>query len=313
METLLNISLPFFGLIFTGYAAGYFRLITATAHIGINAFVIWFALPVMLFMKMSTAPVFESFEAGFVASYSGGGLIAYALVLGVSRLLLPRLSWGERAVQGMGASFGNVGYMGLPILIALFGDAAVLPAVLVIVFDHVLLIPLTTAIIEGSSGRNTSLAAIFRRVLTGMSRNPLIIATFAGLLWALTGWSLPVPAAAFGNLLAAASAPCALFSLGLTLVGRPLQDGLDEVTVVTIGKLVLHPLAVWILAALVFKLDPFLTAVAVIQASMPTAANVYILATAMNTYVARTSTTILVTTSLGTVTVSAFMVLFTAY
>lgn len=313
METLLTISLPFFGLIFTGYGAGHFRLITASAHVGLNAFVIWFALPVMLFMKMSSAPVVEAFDPRFVAAYTGGGLIAYGLTVSLSRLLLPRLAWGERAVQGMGASFGNVGYMGLPILIALFGDAAVLPAVLVIVFDHVVLIPLTTAIIEGTGGRNASIPVIFKRVLLGMVRNPLIISTFAGLFWGLTGMKLPAPIESFGNLLAAASAPCALFSLGLTLVGRPLSDGLEEVTITTIGKLAVHPIAVWMLASLVLKLDPFLTAVAVIQASMPTAANVYILASTQNTYVERSSTTILVTTVIATVTVSAFMVLFTAY
>jgi len=313
METLLTVSLPFFGLIFTGYAAGHFRLITASAHIGLNAFVIWFALPAMLFMKMAEAPILQAFNPSFVAAYTGGGLIAYVIVMLVSRLLLPRLRWGERAVQGMGAAFGNVGYMGLPILFALFGDAAVLPAVLVLVFDHVVLIPLTTAIIEASSGRSASLRAIFKRVLLGMARNPLIIATFAGLSWNLVGLALPAPLGAFGNLLASASAPCALFSLGLTLVGRPLQEGLEEVSITAIGKLALHPLLVWILASSVFKLDPFLVAVAVIQASMPTAANVYILASTMNTFIERTSTTILVTTIIATVTVSAFMVLFTAY
>lgn len=313
METLLTVSLPFFGLIFTGYAAGHFRLITASAHIGLNAFVIWFALPAMLFMKMAEAPILQAFNPSFVAAYTGGGLIAYVIVMLLSRLLLPRLRWGERALQGMGAAFGNVGYMGLPILFALFGDAAVLPAVLVLVFDHVVLIPLTTAIIEASSGRSASLRAIFKRVLFGMARNPLIIATFAGLSWNLVGLALPAPLGAFGNLLASASAPCALFSLGLTLVGRPLQEGLEEVSITAIGKLALHPLLVWILASSVFKLDPFLVAVAVIQASMPTAANVYILASTMNTFIERTSTTILVTTIIATVTVSAFMVLFTAY
>ncbi len=313
METLLTVSLPFFGLIFAGYGAGHFRLITASAHLGLNAFVIWFALPAMLFMKMAEAPVLQAFNPSFVAAYTGGGLIAYAIVMLLSRLLLPRLRWGERALQGMGAAFGNVGYMGLPILFALFGDAAVLPAVMVLVFDHVVLIPLTTAIIEGSSGRGAALPAIFKRVLLGMARNPLIISTFAGLAWNLIGLPLPAPLGAFGNLLASAAAPCALFSLGLTLVGRPLQEGLDEVSITAIGKLALHPLLVWVLASSVFKLDPFLVAVAVIQASMPTAANVYILATTMNTFIERTSSTILVTTVIATVTVSAFMVLFTAY
>lgn len=312
METLLNVSLPFFGLIFTGYAAGYTRIITAQAYLGLNAFVIWFALPAMLFLKMSEAPVFEAFDPRFVAAYTGGGLITYGVVVLLSRLLFP-VTWGERAVQGMGASFGNVGFMGLPILVTLFGDAAVLPAVLVIVFDHIILIPLTTAIIEGSGGGHASLKAIFRKVAVGMSRNPLIVSTFAGLLWGLSGLSLPVPVHALLKLLADASAPCALFALGLTLVGRPIADGLEQVSLTVVGKLALNPLIVWVLSAHVLKLDPFLTAVAVIQAAMPTAANVYILATAQNTYVQRTSSTILLTTMIATVTVSAFMVLFTAY
>jgi len=313
METLLNVSLPFFGLIFIGYAAGRTRLITAQAYLGLNAFVIWFALPAMLFVKMSSAPVFEAFDPRFVAAYTGGGVLAYGIVVGLSRLLFVQMNWGERAIQGMGASFGNVGYMGLPILVALFGDAAVLPAVLVIVFDHIVLIPLTSAIIEGSSGGNASWLAIFRRVSWGMARNPLIIATFAGLLWGLTGLKLPVPLDALLNLLSDSAAPCALFGLGLTLVGRPIAEGLEQVSLVSVGKLALHPLLVWALAAYALELDPFLTAVAVIQASMPTAANVYIVATAFNVYVERTSSTILVTTVIATVTVSAFMVLFTAY
>jgi predicted permease len=312
MGTLLNVSLPFFGLIFVGYAAGWTRIITAQAYLGLNAFVIWFALPAMLFIKMAQAPVFTAFDWKFVAAYSGGGLIAYAFTVGLSRLLFA-MNWGERAVQGMSASFGNVGFMGLPILVTLFGDAAVLPAVLIIVFDHVLLIPLTTALIEGSNGGNASLPAIFKRVGMNMARNPLIISTFAGLLWGLTGLSLFSPLETLLNLLANASAPCALFALGLTLVGRPISEGLEQVSLAAIGKLAIHPLVVWMLAAHVLKLDAFLTAVAVIQASMPTAANVYILATQQNTYVQRASSTILVTTVIATVTVSAFMVLFTAY
>src|SRR3546814_1365033 len=85
METLLNVSLPFFGLIFIGYGAGRTRLITPQAYLGLNAFVIWFALPALLFLKMSQAPVFEAFDPRFVAAYTGGGLIAYGTVAGLSR------------------------------------------------------------------------------------------------------------------------------------------------------------------------------------------------------------------------------------
>src|SRR3546814_2972038 len=82
-----------------------------------------------------------------------------------------------------------------------------------------------------------------------MARNPLILSTFGGLLWGLTGLHLPVPVDALLKLLSDSAAPCALFALGLTLVGRPLSHGLEQLTLTTIGKLAVHPLMVWMLAA----------------------------------------------------------------
>src|SRR3546814_17000454 len=103
METLLNVSLPFFGLIFIGYGAGRTRLITTQAYLGLNAFVIWFALSALLFLKMSPAPVFEAFDQRFVAASPAGGLIDYGPVAGLSRPLFPQLAWGpEERREGKG-------------------------------------------------------------------------------------------------------------------------------------------------------------------------------------------------------------------
>lgn len=316
MEILLNVSLPFFALVFGGYAAGRFGLLSPAATQGINSFVFWFALPAMLFMKMSEAPVAAAFDWRFIAAFSGGGLISYFTCLGLGRLLF-RPTWGESGLQGMAAAFGNVGYMGLPIVITVFGERAVLPAVLVLVMDHVIHIPLTSAFVEGSSGKHTSLAGVFRRVVLGLSRNPLILATVAGLGWggiaAEFGVALPVPVAAVGNLMANAASPCALFALGATLVGRPISEGLDEVALMSGAKLAVHPLAAWLLAGPVLGLDPLLTAVAVVEASLPIAANVFILARAYNTYVERVSSAIFVSTIVAVVTVSAFLAVFAGY
>ena len=316
MEILLNVSLPFFALVFGGYAAGRFGLLSPAATQGINSFVFWFALPAMLFMKMSEAPVATAFDWRFIAAFSGGGLISYFTCLGLGRLLF-RPTWGESGLQGMAAAFGNVGYMGLPIVITVFGERAVLPAVLIIVMDHVIHIPLTSAFVEGASGKHTSLASVFRRVVLGLVRNPLILATAAGLGWgsisAGLGVALPVPVAAVGNLMANAAAPCALFALGATLVGRPIAEGLDEVALMSGAKLAVHPLAAWLLAGPVLGLDPLLTAVAVVEASLPIAANVFILARAYNTYVERVSAAIFVSTIVAVVTVSAFLAVFAGY
>ena len=307
METLLTISLPFFALVAAGYAAGHFRVLEPAATAGLNAFVFWFALPTMLFMKMSAASLVQDFEWRFIAAYSGGGLISFILCVVLGRLLFrPRL--GESAIQGMGAAFGNVGYMGLPIILAVFGERVVLPAVLVIVFDHIILLPITTAMIELGAGRQASLAIIFRRVVTALARNPLIIATIAGLLWGVGGLHLPLPVVAFGNLLANAAAPCALFAIGATLVGRPLHSGFPELALISVIKLVVHPALAFGIAGLL-TLDPLLTKVAVLEASLPLAANVFIMARAYNVYVERASSAILLSTICAVFTVSALLAL----
>ena len=308
METLLNISLPFFALIGTGFAAGHYGILPPAAAAGLNAFVFRFALPGMLFMKMADASIGADFDWGFVLAYSGAGLISFAVCVIAGRLLF-RSRLDISGIQGMAAAFGNVGYMGLPIILAVFGEKVVLPAVMVIVFDHVLLLPLVTAMIQSGGGRHASASGILRAVALAVARNPLIIATALGLLWGGLHLPLPAPVAAFGNLLANAAAPCALFALGATLVGRPLSAGFPELALMSACKLLLHPLLAFGIATLI-GLDPLLRAVAVIEASLPIATNVFIMARAYDVYVERTSSAILFSTICAVVTVSAVLAVF---
>lgn len=309
METVLTISLPFFGLIFVGLGAGHWRLLGPGAVEGLNAFTFRFALPCLLFAKMAVIPVIELFDWRFVAAYSGGGVIAYAACAILTRALF-RTSLAETAIAGMGAAFPNVGYLGLPLLLTIFGDEAALPAVLVIILDHVLHLPVTTALIEADQGRHGSLWAIFRKVITGLARNPLIIATALGIVWGQTHLTLPVPFASFLNLMANAAGPTALFALGATLAGRPLSDHFNEVALIAACKLLLHPMMTALIAFGLLTMDPKLAAIAIIDAALPIAANVYIMAGAYNVYVARTSTAILVSTVISLFTVSGLIILF---
>lgn len=309
METLLNVSLPFFGMIFAGWGAARFKLLDNAAATGINAFVFWFALPIMLFMKMAAAPIGDAFDWRFFVTYSGGGMVAFWACVLLCRILF-RSPLAHAGIQGMAAGFPNVGYMGLPILIALFGERAVIPGVLVIVFDHVILIPVTTALVEAGSGRRATAVDIIKRVLIALSRNPLIVATSLGLLLGLSGIPLPVPLTALGNLFANAAGPCALFALGASLGDRHLGAGIDEIVVMSACRLLLHPLASWVIGAAVLDLDPVLLSIAVIDASLPVAANVFVMARAYDTYTDRASATVLISTAIGVVTVSCFIAIF---
>ena len=68
MQTILNTALPFFALIFCGYGAGRFRLLSEASVAGVNAFVFYFALPAFLFNLMATAPLDEVVNVPFVGA-----------------------------------------------------------------------------------------------------------------------------------------------------------------------------------------------------------------------------------------------------
>lgn len=307
MDTLLNIVLPFFALIFAGYGAGHTPVLKPEAVRGLVAFVFWFALPAMLFMKIAEAPFREAFDWRFLASYSGAGILIYATGFLVA-LRLFRLAVDQSAVFAMGSAFGNVGFMGLPMIALAFGDEALLAAVLAVTLDQFLFLPLSTALIQGSRGDRKALRSILASAAAGLLRNPMIHASFLGLAVGLSGLVLPLPLATFGNLLADAAAPCALFALGATLAGRRLGEGRVEVATLCLLKLVAHPLLALGLALLI-GLPPFLTAVAVMLAAMPIAANVFIMAQSYEVYVRRSSSAILISTFAALFTLSGVVLL----
>ena len=306
MYAVFNIALPFFALIFTGYAAGRSRVLPASAVGGLNAFVFYFALPALLVVKVAEAPVEALFDGRLILAYYGAGLPLFAATFFVGRWLFPARP-AVQALRSLAATFSNVGFVGLPLVITAFGADAALPAVVVLVVDTVVMIGLTVAIIEADLGRGGGWRRVARTVGLGLVRNPLIIASVAGALLGFLKVAIPGPLAAYGNLLGSAAGPCALFALGATLSGRPVRQGAAETGYMSALKLLIHPLLVWCAAAYVVDLPPLWVAVLVVEASLPIAANVYVLAQRYGVYAEQASTAILISTVIAIFTVSAVL------
>jgi malonate transporter len=306
LQVILNTALPFFALIFCGYGAGRFRLLSEASVAGVNAFVFYFALPTFLFNLMATSPLAEVVNVPFVAAYLGAGLpvFAGAAILGWS---IFKVRPSEATLQGSAAVLGNTGYMGLPLVAAAFGDRAAIPLVLGLTLEVTVLIPLTIILIEAEKGLGGGLTPLLRSVGGAMIRNPLMVAILAGALVSGTGLGLPTPVANFTDLLGGAAGPCALFALGATLAGQRISSGIGEVSYMTFFKLFVHPAAMWLTTTRIFDLDPLWATVAILGASLPVAANVFIVAKQYDTYVDRTSSAVLVSTAVSVVTVSALL------
>jgi malonate transporter len=306
LYSILNTALPFFALIFCGYGAGRLRLLDETAAAGVNTFVFYFALPAFLFGLMSSSPIGEVLNAPFVGAYLTASLALFALTALVGFRIF-EIGRAEAAVQGLAAVLANTGYMGIPLISAVFGREAAVPIVVGLTLDGVLMIPLGIVIIESSKGRAESLTHTALATFSALARNPLILSIFAGLAVSTTGFNPPMPLGNFLDLLGGTAGPCALFALGATLAGRTVAGGTAEVSYMTFMKLVLHPAALFFTTTVIFSVDPFWATAALLGAALPIAANVFIVARQYNVYVSRTSSAILISTALSLISVSALL------
>lgn len=304
MQTILNTALPFFALIFCGYGAGRFRLLSEASIAGVNAFVFYFALPTFLFNLVATSQLKNILNGSFVAAYLSAGFSVFVVAALLGRLLF-KVQPGEAALQGSAAVLGNTGYMGLPLVAAVFGEAAAIPLVLGLTLEVTLIIPFSIALVEATKGSG-GWSRVPSSVTGALARNPLIVAIFAGALISALGLVLPTPVENFTDLLGGTAGPCALFALGATLAGRSLSAGLGEVSYMTSFKLFVHPSAMWLTTQL-FDVASLWATVAILAAALPVAANVFILARQYDAYVDRISGAILLSTVVSVVTVSTLL------
>jgi predicted permease len=304
LATIIGVALPFFAVLLCGMLAARLRLLDERGLLGLNAFVFWFALPALLFQKVATTPFERLSDWTLYVGYEGSCLLAYLLVLVLFRTL-GRRSLPEAAMCAFAAAWGNVGYMGVPLLIAAYGEGRALPSVLAVVLDTLVLQSLTILLIEsgGAAGRGG-----LRAVGWAVVRNPLILAVLAGAVLAWLRLPLPAPVAGFLGLIGPAAGPGALFALGATLRGSALRRDLGLVATVTAAKLLLLPAIAWLVLRTI-PVPPDLVAPILVTTALPTAASVFVVAQRYQLMERQVAAIVFVSHLLGILTLTGVLVL----
>ena len=293
-------TVPFFLLIGCGYSAARIKLFHGEAVAALTKFVFYFALSAMLFNFASRLPLAEIFNPDLALAYFLGTIAVYLLVTGVA--LRRGAGFAEAAIEAQCGVIGNVGFLGLPMLVILLGERAVGPMLVMLSVDLIFFGSLVVAIIVGSREGRLRLT-IVKNVLTGLAKNPMIMSMGAGLLWSFFALPVPVPAKEFLELLGGAATPGALFAIGASLAGKSAER-FSVAVWISFAKLALHPLVVGALAVFVFRLPWEVAGVMIAASAMPTAGNVYIIAQHYGVAPARASSTILVSTVISIATLT---------
>ncbi|HYC38213.1 MAG TPA: AEC family transporter [Usitatibacter sp.] len=302
---ILAVTLPFFALILLGYIAAARRWVPAESVPAFNGFLLYFAIPAMLFRFAANTPFEQLVNVRFFAAWGIAGVfVVYAVAFVALRFLGTSLRDG--AFFGLAAGVSNAGFLGVPMLVALLGEPAAAPVILAIVVDLVIVASagLVLADMGGESKRGWK--EDLRESALRLFLNPILLAMLLGAAFSGYGWSLYTPLEEIVKLLAAAAGPCALFAIGVSLVrpDAPLRSPLLALPVA--AKLLLHPLVAWI-AMRAFGIDDFTAMVAVLVAALPSAGWVFIFAVRYGADAGRVSATILITTALAFATFSALV------
>jgi predicted permease len=305
MQAIATITVPFFAIIFFGYLAARLRWVPQEAVPAFNGFLLYFAVPALLFRLVAEMTAADVAQSGYLLAYSAAGIVTLlVIVVGAVSIFKARLR--DAAFYGLAGSVTNVGYLGIPLVVALLGERAAGPAIMSTVVDQTVTAAVALALaqfdISGGRGwiRGTSEAVL--RALT----NPFLISIAAGAAVSLLGWKLPTPGVEIVRLLGNSAGPCALFAIGVSLVriNEPLSSAIIALPV--LGKLLLHPLMAWLILS-AFDIDLFAKTVAVLTAALPTAGWAFIFAQRYEADAPRVSAVILCTTALSFATVSALV------
>lgn len=291
--------LPFFAVIGVGFFAGRSGFFPESAAAILTKFVFYFALSAMLFGFASSQKLGDVLDWDIVGAYLLGTLAVYLLATWVA--MLRKRGVEESAVEAQISVVGNVGFLGIPMLALLLGEAALKSVLMVLAVDLFVFGGLIVILITGARDGRVS-PAILLTVGGGLIRNPMIVAIGLGFLWSALGVPVPVPFKAFLDLLGGAATPGALFAIGASLASKSTE----RVAVagwLSFAKLVLHPLAVTGVAVWLFDISAYDRGAMIAAAALPVAGNVYILAQHYGVAPQRASAAILVSTMLSIVTV----------
>ena len=306
MADVVNLALPYFSLIFIGFACGRLRRLPEQGLAWMNFFLLYVSLPALLFGITSRTPFEELNNPPFLIATTCGTAIAFFLAMGAGRLV-GKISFRDATLAGLAGGYGNIGYMGPGLALAVLGTKASAPTALIFCCDSIFLfsvVPLLIALTDHSEHHWLhALGLLIKQIIL----NPLIMSACAGALAAAFHFHPPVAIDNTLSFLQNAAAPMALFVLGVTVALRPFGRVPWEVSAVVAVKLLIHPL---IVLALMLLLGPFPKSwalTAILMAALPPALNVFVIARQNEAWVEPASVAVMIGTFASVITLTTAM------
>lgn len=304
--TVANIVLPVFVLIALGFVAARFGWLSEAAQKGITEFSATIAIPTLLFRTVSSGTAMQTSPVRIWIVFFAALALTWLTAMMIGRFVLRRPSADHTSIA-MTSTYGNTVMLGIPLCLSVYGDAAAAP-IAVILSIHTAILWGTATLQHQWLARSaaTGAGSLALTLLKELSRNAIIVGIALGVLWRLSGLTLPLVADRSLALIAQAGIPTALIALGTSLAGFAIAGQGPTLATVVVLKLIAMPLFA-LLFGHALGLPPVPLGVVVLFAAMPAGANAYLFAAKVDRAVHSASGAVALGTALSVVTVGVLV------
>jgi malonate transporter and related proteins len=263
-----------------GVLLAHVKILDVSAQLMLTRLTFYVAGPALMVTVLGGTDVSRLLTSNLLASV-GGVAISAATYIGLARLRWRR-SAGDTVIGTFASCYVNAGNLGLPVAAYVLGDAS--QVVPMLITQLVLLQPLGLAVLDMISRSGQSPPPRERRwllLLRQPAANPLLIGSLIGVLLSVLHLELPAPVHDPLALVGGMAVPAMLLAYGVSLRTGPLPGAGEppaQIAVIVALKLVVQPLAAYLLARYVLGLDSGELLAVTVVAALPTAQNVFVFA-----------------------------------
>jgi len=300
MQQVFEITAPFFSLIFLGTFLSHIKFLDEEKSSFLSKFAFYILMPTMLFANIAKTPNEDAFDFSFLFCYEAATILLILATVSLGAIFKTNLP--RSTMIGLNISYPNYGYIGIPMSLIAFGTDAALPLASILLADTVILLTFSSFFIAISEQKK-SIIDLFYNLLKRIISQPLLIAVCMGMFFSQLKIEIAPTVSAFIETVSGAAAPVALIALGASITLKFPASQKLELAVISIGKLILHPCLI-VMIFFIWPTDKIVwIQTAVLCASLPVAANVFVLAGYYGSFKKESANAIVLTTILSTFTV----------
>lgn len=304
MEVLLT-TLPVFGIIILGWAAAAFGIVQEEVERALSNYVFTIALPALIFSVLTGSTVEGNLVFSYWVAYFGGCAIVWVICALFAKKCLKE-NQQTSLMLGFATSQSNTAFIGIPLILHVYGDEGALPLFMLLAVHLPIMMGAATIIIENKG--QVPILQKLKMLVKVLLKNPIFISLILGAIAKSTGFELGSVVHDMVHTVAQTASGCALFALGMAIRRFGVMSRWKDTMLVSVGKLILHPFIVWVLAFHVLSMPPAFAGVATLFAAMPVGINSYLLAARYHSGEAEVAAGVGLSTLLSLVTCSLWIV-----